>query len=140
MKQLVIYGRPTTKKNSSRVIKIGKHSRVLPSKAFKDYESDALKQLLFFRKRCYTSGPVSIRCRYYMPDFRSWPDLVGLLQATSDILTTAGIIDDDMWIVDYDGSRIAGVDKKSPRVEIEIEPHEGEHVLHDIRKRRKGIK
>ena len=53
---------------------------------------------------------------------KSWPDLVGLLQATSDILTEAKLIDDDKWIVHYDGSCIAGVDKNSPRVEIDIIP------------------
>lgn len=136
LKQLVIYGRPTTKKNSSRIIKIGRYPKVLPSKAYCQYEADALKQLQFFRKRSYTSGPVQIRCRYYMPDFRWWPDLVGLLQATSDILTKAGIIDDDMWIVNYDGSEIMGIDKHNPRVEIDIIPCVGEHILHELHKRK----
>ena len=86
MSSLVIYGRPTTKKNSSRIVYHGKYPRVLPSKAFCDYEKDSLKQLQFFRKRAYVSGPVIVRCHYYMPNERSWPDLVGLLQATSDIL------------------------------------------------------
>lgn len=110
----------------------GKYPRVLPSKAFCDYEKDSLKQLQFFRKRAYVSGPVIVRCRYYMPNERSWPDLVGLLQATSDILTTAKIIDDDMWIVNYDGSKIVGVDKYNPRTEIEIVKAEEHHILHDI--------
>lgn len=89
MNKLVVYGRPTTKKNSSRIVYHGKHPRVLPSKAFVDYEKDCLKQLQFFKKRVNYKGPISVQCRYYMPDFRGWPDLVGLLQATSDILTTA---------------------------------------------------
>lgn len=136
MSSLVIYGRPTTKKNSSRIVYHGKYPRVLPSKAFCDYEKDSLKQLQFFRKRAYVSGPVIVRCRYYMPNECSWPDLVGLLQATSDILTTAQIIDDDMWIVNYDGSKIVGVDKYNPRTEIEIIKAEEHHILHDIWGRR----
>ena len=44
MSSLVIYGRPTTKKNSSRIVYHGKYPRVLPSKAFCDYEKDSLKQ------------------------------------------------------------------------------------------------
>lgn len=92
MNKLVIYGRPATKKNSSRVVYAGKYPRVLPSKAFEEYQALALKQLQFYRKRAYHSGPVSLRCRYYMPNWAHWPDLVGLLQATSDILTEAGIM------------------------------------------------
>lgn len=137
MTSLVVYGRPTTKKNSSRVVMAGKYPRVLPSKAYAQYEQDCLKQLQFFKQRVRVSGPVVIRCRYYMPDFRSWPDLVGLLQATSDILTTACIIDDDMWITSYDGSEIVGVDKNNPRVEIDIMEAQPPHVIHEIWNRRK---
>lgn len=72
-----------------------------------------------------------------MPDKRSWPDLVGLLQATSDILTKAKIIDDDKWIVHYDGSRIVGVDKTEPRVEIEIIPIEAGTPLHELKRKDK---
>lgn len=138
MTSLVVYGRPTTKKNSSRVVMTGKYPRVLPSKAYAQYEQDCLKQLQFFKQRAHVSGPVVIRCRYYMPDFRSWPDLVGLLQATSDILTTACIIDDDMWITSYDGSEIVGVDKNNPRVEIDIMEAHPPHVIHEIWNRRKA--
>lgn len=55
-----------------------------------------------------------------MPNRRSWPDLMGLLQATCDILESAGIIKNDRNVVSLDGSRIMGVDKKNPRAEIEI--------------------
>jgi Holliday junction resolvase RusA-like endonuclease len=55
-----------------------------------------------------------------MPDRRR-PDLLGLLQATADILEKAQIIDNDRNVVSFDGSRIMGVDKRNPRVEIEIE-------------------
>lgn len=70
----------------------GRYPRVLPSKAFTEYEKLALQQLQFYRKRFYVAGPVHVRCRYYMPDKRSWPDLVGLLQATSDILTMRNLL------------------------------------------------
>ncbi len=140
MNKLVVYGRPTTKKNSSRIIYHGKHPHVLPSKAFVDYEKDCLKQLQFFKKRVNYKGPISVQCRYYMPDFKWWPDLVGLLQATSDILTTAGVILDDMWITDYNGSEIVGVDKHNPRVEVQIEYAKPPHVLHEIWNRRNSKK
>ena len=72
-----------------------------------------------------------------MPDKRSWPDLVSLLQATSDILTKAKIIDDDKWIVHYDGSRIVGVDKAEPRAEIGIIPIEAGTPLHELKRKDK---
>lgn len=118
----------------------GRYPRVLPSKAYVEYEKLALQQLQFYRKRFYVAGPVHVRCRYYMPDFRGWPDLVGLLQATSDILTTAGVILDDMWITDYNGSEIVGVDKHNPRVEIQIDYAKPPHVLHEIWNRRSNKK
>lgn len=55
-----------------------------------------------------------------MPDRRSRPDLINLEEATADILERAGIIINDRNIVSWDGSRIVGIDKQNPRVEIEI--------------------
>lgn len=62
--------------------------------------------------------------------------MVGLLQATSDILTEAGIIDDDMWIANYDGSEIVGIDKANSRVEIEFIPVKEGTILYELRDRR----
>nr|DAX52230.1 MAG TPA: Endodeoxyribonuclease RusA [Caudoviricetes sp.] len=90
---------------------------LLPSKAYKAYERVALIQLARVQA---VHGPISVMCRYYLQNRAHWPDLVGLLQATSDILQAAGVIDDDKYIVNYDGSTIAGLDKDNPRVEIII--------------------
>lgn len=69
----------------------------------------------------HDEGRLVVTCHYYMPNRRSWPDLIGLLQATSDILEKAEIINNDRDIVSYGASRIMGVDKERPRVEITIE-------------------
>jgi len=66
------------------------------------------------------TGSVQIRALYWMPNKQSWPDLMGLLQATCDILQKAEIIVNDRNVTSLDGSRIVGVDKDNPRVEIEI--------------------
>ena len=71
-------------------------------------------------KKLHISGIIVVECKYYLPNKRSWPDLIGLLQATSDILTKAKIIDDDKWICSYGESCIAGIDKENPRAEIRI--------------------
>lgn len=123
--KLIIRGRPATKKNSSRVVRNGKFTRVLPSKAYEEYEKVALLQLRRHRMSPIDE-PMMVCCHYYLPDRRWWPDLVGLLQATSDILQKGGIIADDKFIVSYGDSRICGLSKSNPRVEIEIEKTGGE--------------
>ena len=67
-----------------------------------------------------------MRALYWLPDRRSRPDLLGLEEATADILEAAGIVANDRLIVSWDGSRIAGYDRERPRVEIEITEAEEE--------------
>lgn len=118
MSKLIIPGRPATKKNSSRIVRMGRKPAILPSEAFERYQDEALWNLKKYKQNY--DGPVHVCCRYWLPDRRWWPDLVGLLQATSDILEKAGILENDRLITDYDGSRIMGLDKQNPRAEIEI--------------------
>lgn len=127
--ELVIMGQPRTKKNGSRIALTPDNKRVLlPSKAYEQYERVALVQLARVQA---VHGPISVMCRYFLQNRAHWPDLVGLLQATSDILQAAGVIDDDKYIVNYDGSMIAGLDKDNPRVEIIIHQINENSVLCD---------
>lgn len=115
---ITLKGRPATKKNSGRIVfKNGKRI-IIPSEAYKNYEDACMWQLA--GKKLHISGVIVVECKYYLPNKRSWPDLIGLLQATSDILTKAGVIDDDKWICSYGDSCIAGIDKDNPRAEIRI--------------------
>nr|DAJ41695.1 MAG TPA: Endodeoxyribonuclease RusA [Caudoviricetes sp.] len=115
---ITLKGRPATKKNSGRIVfKNGKRI-IIPSEAYENYEDACLWQLA--GKKLHTSGIIVVECKYYLPNKRSWPDLIGLLQATSDILTKAKVIDDDKWICSYGNSCIAGIDKDNPRAEIRI--------------------
>jgi Holliday junction resolvase RusA-like endonuclease len=113
-----ILGPPRSKKNSMVAMCIGGKPRLLQSKLYRDYEKDALKQLMAWGN-LYIPGPVQVICRYFVPDKRR-RDLTNLLAATHDILQKSGIIEDDSLIVSVDCSRIVGVDRKNPRVEIEI--------------------
>lgn len=115
MSTIIITGRPITKKNSQIRVKHG----IIQSKQYREYETASLWQLKKYKAK-YT-GAIHVCARYWMPNRASWPDLIGLLQATSDILEKAGIIENDRLIEHYDGSRIVGVDKEFPRVEITIE-------------------
>lgn len=135
--EIVIQGQPRTKKNSSQIAFKGNKRVILPSKAFQAYEKVALMQLARVQA---IHGPVSVLCRYYLQDRKSWPDLVGLLQATSDILQAAKVIDDDKYIVNYDGSEIAGLDKDNPRAEIIIQPINENSILCEEYERAKARK
>lgn len=118
---LVIDGTPVTKKNSQRIILIGGHPKIMPSKNYKEYEEMALRQLMAQPTPVAPiSVPVTVSCTYWMPTHRR-VDLVNLLEATDDILTRARIIEDDnvQIVASHDGSRVA-YDKTNPRVEITI--------------------
>lgn len=120
MIKLIFYGRPITKKNSSRIVKCGNYHRILPSKAYEKYEKECLMQLTGkFKKKLV--GKYNLKCLYYMPT-RHRVDLVNLLEATCDILVAGHVIADDNSniIVSHDGSRVL-YDKDNPRVEIFLE-------------------
>lgn len=118
MIKITFKGRPITKKNHGQLVKRNGKMCMIPSKAYREYEESCLWQIA--GKKINVPGVVVVECVYYMPDKKAFPDLIGLLQATSDILTKARVIDDDKWICSYGASRIAGYDKANPRAEITI--------------------
>lgn len=117
---LILYGRPITKKNSSRIVKCGNYHRILPSKAYEKYEKECLLQITG-KYKLKLDGKYNLKCLYYMPT-RHRVDLVNLLEATCDILVAGHVIADDnsKIIVSHDGSRVL-YDKVNPRVEIFLE-------------------
>lgn len=115
---ITLKGRPATKKNSGRIVSRNGKPIIIPSEAYKNYEDACMWQLA--GKKLHIFGIIVVECKYYLPNKRSWPDLIGLLQATSDILVKAKVIDDDKWICSYGDSCIAGIDKDNPRAEIRI--------------------
>lgn len=121
---LTLYGEPRTKKNSARIL-TGRAGRpyVAPSKAYVDYETDCLRQIK--RPRSPISARVNVRCVYYMKTARR-VDLVNLIEATTDILVKARVLEDDnsKIVAAHDGSRVE-LDRKNPRVEIWIEEMDG---------------
>lgn len=110
---------PVTKKNSSRVIHAGGRTRVLPSKAYTDYE----KAAGFFIPSGLVpiAQPVNIRATFFMAT-RRIVDLVNLEEALLDVLVRHKVIADDnsRIVVSMDGSRVS-YDKEHPRTEVVIE-------------------
>lgn len=130
----IIYGHPATKKNSSTIV--AGRAKILPSKAFKEYERMFKQQMMRLPQPLphYETG-VCVTAKYWLKDRAHYPDLVGLMQATADIMSDdtkvifgkkqlikRWILADDRIIKKWDGTRIAGLDKANPRVEITITP------------------
>lgn len=118
--KLTIHGQPITKKNSQQIIMAGKRPCIIQSKAYRSYEKLAKQQIDILGSREPISGPVSVKCLYYLATTKT-PDLSNLMAATHDILEGCGVILNDEQIKSVDGTRIMGK-SPAPRVEIEIEP------------------
>ena len=121
MTNITLIGRPITKKNHQQMVVAGNGRKFLiQSKAYRQYEKDCLKQLMYLYKGKTIEGKLSMEALYYMPT-KARPDLLNLLQATSDIIEKAKVIENDKNIYSFDNSRIMGIDKLNPRVEILLE-------------------
>ena len=119
--RFTIKGNPPTKKNSAQIVMAGAHPRLMPSKAYREYEQVFLWQVPAAAKQ-KLDLPHTLRCVYYMQTRRR-VDLNNLLAATADLLVKAGVLEDDNSRIIYslDGSRVR-YDKENPRVEIELIP------------------
>lgn len=114
---------PRTKKNSQQIILIGGRPRIIPSRLYKEYESNCA----YFMPRIEETidRPVNVKAVYYMPTRRR-VDLCNLHEALCDVLVHYGIVADDNSniIATMDGSRVEYC-KDNPRTEVvisEVEP------------------
>ena len=124
MTKLIIKGRPVTKKNHCQIIRNRNTGRpmLIQSPQYRQYEKEFIKQMDENLKGLFDAEvQLHMRALYYFPDRRGKADLVNLIQATQDILQKFGLYNNDSQIKSLDGSRIVGIDKDNPRVEIEIE-------------------
>lgn len=114
---------PVTKKNSQRIIRVKDRPVIIPSSKYVQYEREAIKHL-----QDYLGGSkppridycCNVECKFYMPTRRK-VDLNNLLEAATDVLVRAGILDDDnsQIVASHDGSRVF-YDKENPRTVITI--------------------
>ena len=114
-----IEGCPRTKKNSPQIRRgSGGRRYVAPSDAYTAYQDAAGWQLR--RPAEPLAGRYNVQVLYYMDSLRR-VDLTNLLEATCDILTHYGVLEDDnsRIVASHDGSRVL-LDRDNPRAEIEI--------------------
>ena len=113
---------PVTKKNHSRIVKVGKYHKLLPSKQYENYDKAISQYLKDFHEQIgeTITYPVNLKCICYCATRRQ-SDLVGHLQSIQDLLTKYSCIEDDCRdiIASTDGSAVM-YDKQNPRTEITI--------------------
>jgi len=116
---------PITKKNSQRIVWAKNRSIIIPSEAYKRYESECAYFIPSNLVRKGIKNPINLKVVYYMPTKRK-VDLNNLLEATTDILVFYGVLEDDNRdiVATHDGSKVL-YDKENPRCEIEITFLEG---------------
>lgn len=136
----LLTGAPRTKKTSSRLVRIGKFHKIIPSKAHQSWFACAMDQAAEIRQRFRKAGialpitqPVNVRAWFYRQT--DVGDACGYYQALGDWLQEpvqskkdqtkwrrqgAGIIKDDRQIASWDGSRLLK-DSKCPRIEVQIQ-------------------
>ena len=115
---LVIPGIPRTKKNSGRIVPRGRRHIILPSEAWKEWCAAVAPQLEVWalRNRLQPiASPVNCAAIFYRDADRG--DAVGFYQGLADVLEKSGIVENDKFIVSWDGSRLRK-DAARPRVEV----------------------
>lgn len=109
---------PVTKKNSQRIARCGKYSKLIPSAAYTAYEKSA--GYFLPRRGAHIDRPCEVTALFYTKTRRR-VDLTNLLEAVDDLLVKYGVLadDDSRIIVSHDGSRVYH-DKENPRTEVTI--------------------
>lgn len=117
----VVPGAPRTKKTSNRIVRVAGFSKVLPSKAFEEWNKIAQ----IYLNRVRSASPLWLRdsrgreinCRALFYRQTLIGDATGFYQALADALQEARLVENDRLIVSWDGSRLLK-DAENPRIEV----------------------
>lgn len=122
--EIIVPGRPATKKTSQRIVKRGKFVKILPSLRYEQYEKGCKD---IFENVWKNLGNTPIPCGVGIKltiTLNSWilGDEVGYQQAIGDILEKYGVIANDQLIhwIDLGTHMITLPDKENPCAKIEI--------------------
>ena len=122
--KVTLPGSIRSKKNSKRIFKQGKFTRVLPSKAYVAWEKQARNaasmQWPYDKSLDLIEKPVSVNAQIYFKGPQ--PDLSGCLESVGD-MGESYLWSNDKNIYSWDGSRLHH-DKVNPRTELTIEYRE----------------
>lgn len=124
---IILFGNPTTKKNSQKIIVNQRTGRpmVVQGEKYRWYEQTCLWRLLTQKDAIAAEmdgKKPPYNCKYiFYRDSERIVDETNLQSAMDDILVAAGVLPDDNFkiIGGHDGSRVR-IDRENPRVEITI--------------------
>lgn len=118
--KIVIPVTPRSKKNSQQIIYNPKTKRpmIIQSKLYANFEREC--GLYLKRYKSNIDYSINLKIDFCVPDKRR-RDIANYIEAIQDILVKYEVIKDDNYniIKSLDGTRMH-IDKKNPRVEIEI--------------------
>lgn len=116
---------PRTKKTHGRIVYIPvkgssqKRPIMLPSEQFCQWNDAAQRTLIFTRRKLKESINFPVNCAAIFYREKETGDAVGYYQALADTLEAAGIVLNDKFITQWDGSRLLK-DNHNPRVEVTL--------------------
>lgn len=113
-----LFGAPRTKKTSNRLVPTRRRQFVLPSKAWEKWRDSLTLVTRCSPKEFPIKEPVNCKAIFYRDANRG--DAVGYYQGLADVLEHYQIVDNDKFIVSWNGSRL-DKDAKNPRVEVTLE-------------------
>jgi Holliday junction resolvase RusA-like endonuclease len=114
----VILGRVVSKKNSKRIVKCGRFSKLISSAQYLGWEAVAVQSLRRawgFKKSL--DQPLMMIVRFYFKNHANELDLDNCIAGPSDCLQLAGVISNDKIIMRVVAEKYFGYE---PRVEIEL--------------------
>lgn len=119
-----IPGAPRTKKTSNQLVTVGARQKILPSKAFLEWNAIAQMEIARMRSKLQNVPrmgiSVEVNCRALFYRDALIGDATGYYQALADCLQEARIVENDRLIVSWDGSRLLK-DAIQPRVKVTLE-------------------
>lgn len=121
--KFTIDGPPATKKNGMRPWKRGNRTFLIPSETATSWARSAVQQLQAQLCANPIDYPVSLNAQIFRK--KRTGDLGNYLAAICDALESSEIVENDKWILSFDGSRLRS-DTCNPRVEIELTEMETE--------------
>jgi Holliday junction resolvase RusA-like endonuclease len=121
MFKLVVPGRPIVKKNTKRIIGAGKKKMIIYSPKFVEWEKVALLAAMRVRPVNLITCLLEAEYKFYFKNTQGQADTSNLVEGIQDVLTKAGVIQDDKLIMRFTAEKFFG---HEPRTEV---------VLHEYR-------
>jgi len=123
MEEVVVHivgSAPRTKKNSQSIVTTGGRPRLIQSKAYRQWEKEA--KLVYIKPthtRKQKTIDYQVHCKALVYREKNVGDLINYLQAIADFLEKREVLENDILIKSWDGSRSLK-DRDNPRVEVTL--------------------